>query len=269
MTNAPTDPFWDQALRLTRHVFIRRRAEFQLAHVTPPNWEAIALEAGRFGYSIGDRRGEAEGPGLVLYPPGVRMRREVLEPVTFHFFIFDLPDRAADAQLLAGDPFGTFTLRDTQRLRSDFAYLRFLFQQPINPQLAWETHFLRDMFYMIGIEQRLSQQPSRPHDQLMEQARVYLQEHADAPINLRRLAGELNLSPVQLTRRFHGAYGQTPSDFVTALRLQQAQSLLVATDLTLDVIAEQCGYASRYYLSRIFTSKVGITPTAFRKRQIV
>ncbi|MGO4275503.1 helix-turn-helix domain-containing protein, partial [Paenibacillus sp. TAF58] len=51
----------------------------------------------------------------------------------------------------------------------------------------------------------------------------------------------------------------------TLLRLQRAKSLLIDTDHTIDHIAEQCGYQNGFYLSRIFTAKLKISPSVYRR----
>jgi AraC-like DNA-binding protein len=40
--------------------------------------------------------------------------------------------------------------------------------------------------------------------------------------------------------------------------------LLTATDATLQAIAEQSGYRSAFYLSRVFTNHTGQSPSAYR-----
>jgi transcriptional regulator GlxA family with amidase domain len=82
---------------------------------------------------------------------------------------------------------------------------------------------------------------------------------------MKQLSSGLGISPVQFTRRFQAAYGQTPIDFLTSLRLQKAQALLLETELTLEQVADQCGYENGFYLSRMFSKKLNISPSAYRK----
>ena len=79
------------------------------------------------------------------------------------------------------------------------------------------------------------------------------------------VSAQLGLGPVQFTRRFRASYGQTPIEFLTDLRLGNAQKMLIETDWTLDKIARECGWASGFYLSKVFAQKVGSSPGRFRK----
>ncbi|MBB6673494.1 helix-turn-helix transcriptional regulator [Cohnella nanjingensis] len=100
----------------------------------------------------------------------------------------------------------------------------------------------------------------------MQEARRWLLKHAYEPLAMRELSDDaLGSSPVQLTRRFRAAYRTTPSDFVIGLRLGRACRLLEETTKPLDWIAQQCGYENGFYLSRVFSSKLGMTPSAHRK----
>ncbi|WP_315373425.1 helix-turn-helix transcriptional regulator, partial [Paenibacillus xylanexedens] len=88
-------------------------------------------------------------------------------------------------------------------------------------------------------------------------------------ISLQELAQRLALSPVQLTRRFREAFQETPSGYLKRVRLKKAQNLLADSSLTLNQIAERCGYENGFYLSRVFSKTLGISPSEYRRRHRV
>ncbi|MCZ8523462.1 helix-turn-helix domain-containing protein [Paenibacillus mucilaginosus] len=47
--------------------------------------------------------------------------------------------------------------------------------------------------------------------------------------------------------------------------MQRARTLLLETSLTLDEIADRCGYENGFYLSRIFSRKMRVPPSVYRK----
>ncbi|MDF2723961.1 MAG: hypothetical protein K0Q59_3636, partial [Paenibacillus sp.] len=47
-------------------------------------------------------------------------------------------------------------------------------------------------------------------------------------------------------------------------RLQKVCNLLTETDQTLEQIAEQCGFQTAYYLSRVFTKEMNTSPSRYR-----
>jgi AraC-like DNA-binding protein len=47
-------------------------------------------------------------------------------------------------------------------------------------------------------------------------------------------------------------------------RLSRAAELLVSTDQSIDHIAETCGFANRYYFTRVFAQRMGCPPARYR-----
>jgi transcriptional regulator GlxA family with amidase domain len=79
------------------------------------------------------------------------------------------------------------------------------------------------------------------------------------------LSDSLGLSPVQFTRQFRKAMGTTPSECLASLRLHKARTMLLETGLTIQTIAERCGYGSGLYLSHVFAQHMKTSPGQFRK----
>jgi transcriptional regulator GlxA family with amidase domain len=105
-----------------------------------------------------------------------------------------------------------------------------------------------------------------PGDELVLQATAYLHDHFAAPdLSLGDLADLLGISPAQLTRRFKAVHGVTPVHFLRRIRLRTARALLAETDYTLQTIAEECGYRSAFYLSRVFSNHTGQSPSQYRQ----
>jgi AraC-like DNA-binding protein/mannose-6-phosphate isomerase-like protein (cupin superfamily) len=81
-----------------------------------------------------------------------------------------------------------------------------------------------------------------------------------------RLLELAGVSPAHLSRSMRTAYGVTPTDFVTDLRLEHASSLLAATNEPVAAIATRCGFASQSYFTRRFTTAHQLSPREFRRR---
>ncbi|HEX8170467.1 MAG TPA: DJ-1/PfpI family protein [Thermoanaerobaculia bacterium] len=65
------------------------------------------------------------------------------------------------------------------------------------------------------------------------------------------LAEVAGMSPRNLTRTFRGATGISIHDFVTRVRLELAQALVHDPSLTLDAVAQRCGFANARALRRL------------------
>lgn len=67
-------------------------------------------------------------------------------------------------------------------------------------------------------------------------------------------------------RRFQEALGMTPLDYVHAVRLEAAKSLLEGGDLSVEAIANEIGYEDASFFGRLFRRRVGLTPKQYRLR---
>ena len=86
------------------------------------------------------------------------------------------------------------------------------------------------------------------------------------PLLLEQLAAEAGLSKFHFLRLFRSAYGVTPGEYVSQRRVERAQDLLRATNLTVTEVCHAVGFTSLGSFSARFRALVGETPSAFQKR---
>jgi len=109
---------------------------------------------------------------------------------------------------------------------------------------------------------------TRKHATLIERATDRIIESwADPAFGVERLAEELGIHRSTLSRRFRRVTGTTLIDYISAMRLQNAVSMLRETSLSVAEIATQCGYADPNYFSKLIKAKLGLPPSGFRKTQ--
>ncbi len=91
--------------------------------------------------------------------------------------------------------------------------------------------------------------------------------HADpaGACDLAALARASCLSPFHFHRAFTRAFGQTPHQYRTRLRLTQARRLLETTERTVLQIAGEAGFESPASFSLLFRQTYGAPPSAVRK----
>ncbi|WP_339949279.1 AraC family transcriptional regulator [uncultured Albimonas sp.] len=88
----------------------------------------------------------------------------------------------------------------------------------------------------------------------------------DGPLPVERLAAEASLGASQFARAFKESFGVAPHAWVLARRLDHACRLIAGTDEPLGRIAAQCGLADQAHLTRLFRSRLGTTPGAWRRQ---
>ena len=103
------------------------------------------------------------------------------------------------------------------------------------------------------------------NDTLVDAARDYMRLHLTDALTLPLLAHQLSVTPRTLSRRFLAATGMTPIHYLLRHRLNNARRLLGATDLQIQQVAEQSGFASATVFCRNFSKAFGQSPRAYRR----
>ncbi|MFC4778731.1 helix-turn-helix domain-containing protein [Paenibacillus sp. GCM10023252] len=253
-------------LQLIRYYLARQRSEFSLPYDTYEHPVLLAPENGSFHCRL-EQHGASEereftvrhGEVLLCYP-GQTLHRAVIEPITFHFLEFSAPALSI--------PSGKHRIADLDRLASTFRYLASWHdEEPRDREDAEAEHYLSDVLLLVqSTLHQLEQGRLREIEPVMVQAASLIRQHAyDSGLSLQRIAAMLSLAPSQLTRRFQAAYAESPIQFATRIRLTKARLLLTETNLSLEEIAEQCGYENAFYLSRVFARNMKVPPSVYRK----
>jgi AraC-like DNA-binding protein len=86
------------------------------------------------------------------------------------------------------------------------------------------------------------------------------------PLDLDRLAGVAGLSKFHFLRLFRATYGVTPGEYLSRRRIERAQDLLRATNLTVTEVCHAVGFSSLGSFSSRFRTVVGESPSEFQAR---
>ena len=78
------------------------------------------------------------------------------------------------------------------------------------------------------------------------------------------LSERLGVSKSHLVRTFTAAVGVPPGKYLTTVRIEAAQRLLLHREYTLDVVASLCGFSGANYLCRVFKKETGQSPAQWR-----
>ena len=89
----------------------------------------------------------------------------------------------------------------------------------------------------------------------------------DKALSLDLLAQQIGFSPYHFARTFRLATGASPHQFVVQRRIERAQTLLSTSDLSLAVIALECGFCHHSHFARMFKRHLGCSPREYRRAQ--
>lgn len=97
--------------------------------------------------------------------------------------------------------------------------------------------------------------------------RHYINNNFDKVLNLNLLSKVRFTSKFHLLRLFKKFYGQTPIQYLTDKRIENAKMLL-SNGLSVTETCFDVGFEDPGSFSTLFKSRVGLTPTEFQKRAI-
>ena len=104
----------------------------------------------------------------------------------------------------------------------------------------------------------------RHPDELITQIQFWMRTNLSSPLNLAELANEFDISQRTFTRRFKDATGLKASEYWQKIRLEAAQDLLSASNLSIQEVAFQVGYYDQSNLTRLFKQTLKLTPRDYR-----
>ena len=96
----------------------------------------------------------------------------------------------------------------------------------------------------------------------LSEARAFLEAHVDQPVILAQLAELSALSVPRFASLFRQQFGSSPYRYLRGLRIQRAQTLLLA-GVPGSMVAAEVGFFDQSHLARHLKQFCGMTPTAF------
>ena len=91
----------------------------------------------------------------------------------------------------------------------------------------------------------------------------YCRRNYARPIHVADLARVAKMSRFHFTRLFQRAWGLSPGRFLSLVRLEHAMRMLREGGFTIKELAQQCGFGTANYFTKVFRKHYGVTPGGF------
>jgi AraC-like DNA-binding protein len=98
-------------------------------------------------------------------------------------------------------------------------------------------------------------------DKILE---ILKNNYHDSMLSLESIAGECGMSPSYISRFFKDHIGCSPTQYLDALRMEEARELLKTTRQNLKEIVDKVGYVNETNFIRKFKKLEGMTPMQYR-----
>ena len=93
-----------------------------------------------------------------------------------------------------------------------------------------------------------------------------LRHNYSQSLSLEQLAAHVGLSPSHLSRSFSKEVGMSISQYVAAIRCEEAASMLTGSDASIQQISAYVGYLDNNYFVKVFKKQYGMTPSEYRAK---
>ncbi|MBO5416961.1 MAG: helix-turn-helix transcriptional regulator [Clostridia bacterium] len=137
---------------------------------------------------------------------------------------------------------------------------------------SWEKNFsvnqAKSILYDILVDISEDKKKSVLNDTVKSCINTIELNFQDCNLNIEDLCQKNYISVSTLQRAFREYTGTSPKQYLITLRINQALSLLINTNLSIREISTTCGFADDKYFSRAFKKRYGYSPTQLRKSTI-
>ncbi|TBL81956.1 AraC family transcriptional regulator [Paenibacillus thalictri] len=100
----------------------------------------------------------------------------------------------------------------------------------------------------------------------VERMMAWLEEHYNEPFSIDELSKHVHLSPKHISAIFRQKTGGTLTDYLMAIRLNQACLLLKTSSKPVTEIGQEIGFTNTSYFCQFFKKKMAVTPYQYRKQ---
>jgi len=159
-----------------------------------------------------------------------------------------------------------FTFRDAEFVRVKAIFRTALRSFYGNPTMLDLTLFWSDLLKLAAAGQHSATSAGPRPPAWLSRACTAMRREENLRSGVLRLQELAMVSAAHLSRSMRQHYDQTPTAFVTELRLQHAASLLATSDVPVTEIAMRCGFTSPSYFTRCFHAAHKISPRVYRQR---
>lgn len=153
---------------------------------------------------------------------------------------------------------------------NNLMYMIFNFLSNNVPGCEETCHHLMMSLLSMVLNIQSNQESNQYYDKtnqymLYLQIRDYIDIHYDDEITLTSLSSALNLSAYYICHVFKNITGYSPMQYMLRRRIGEAQTLLINSKYSITKVASLVGYGNPNYFNIIFTKKIGVSPSQYRK----
>lgn len=118
----------------------------------------------------------------------------------------------------------------------------------------------------LGVVARQSTDVLAVDDPNLANALRFIREHACDPCTVSDVLAQVPVNRRWLERRFVQTLGRSPHAEISRVRMDRACRLMLNPALSLNEVAEKCGYSAISSFNRAFSEEIGTPPSRYRRQ---
>ncbi|MCM1989451.1 helix-turn-helix domain-containing protein [Oceanirhabdus seepicola] len=129
----------------------------------------------------------------------------------------------------------------------------------------------RYMYQIIVVYQRLVKEASEKNKYTMSIKLIldYIHDHITEDLNLKDISDKFKYSYSHLSHIFKKEIGENFSSYVNRIKVKKSIELLKCSKYSILDIAVMFNYSHQYYYTKMFKKYMGMTPSEFRKKNMI
>ena len=229
------------------------------------HYEIYYLRKGKAKYFIDNITFDLNEGDLVLIPPYVIHRTAYVEDGQFErlliTFTLDFVEKSEDDAL--------FNCFNRYLIKKADVYKNLLnsIESEYNNKDEFTDELIKNYITTLLIKLSRTTEKSRfevKAPSFIQKITEYITENYSTEITLDALADRFSVSKSHLSRQFKATTGFGLNEYITIVRIRNAERLILNTDLSMTEISTICGFNDSNYFSSVFKKLKGVPPLKFK-----
>ena len=159
----------------------------------------------------------------------------------------------------------------TELNKVEFLFDSIIEQISVQPDNMWSCRARMAIIRIFDYAAKLHEAAfgvNQESDTLVDCILTFIEFNIEKQFTIEWLSREYSTNRTTLMAEFKRVTGKTINEFVLDKRIDLSKQILAFTNISIEELAEKCGFSSQSYFTRAFKKKTGLSPMQFRKKAV-